>query len=100
MPRSFRRPSKEAEELAALKWNQAHPVGTPVTFWPMRNREGDGLKAVTTSEAWLASGDTAVIMLDKVRGYVALDHVALRESDAEAAVPGPAPAVTPSPAPE
>lgn len=61
-------------------WNAAHPVGTPIRFWP-GDREGAGRSSWTRSEAWLLGGHTAVVMVRGHSGCVALTHVEAVEAD-------------------
>jgi hypothetical protein len=52
-------------------WNVAHPVGTPVEY----TDGGDATKTITTSEAMIMGGTTAVIGLEGFAGYCHLDRV-------------------------
>lgn len=63
----------------AQEWNDAHPVGTPVRYWPGM-RTGIGRKGVTTSEAWAIGGHTAVVRIDTDSSCIALSHVEPAES--------------------
>ena len=57
----------------AAEWNEKHPIGTEVTFWPGA-REGDGRISKTRSSAWDVCGQPVVL----VKGYaggIALTHV-------------------------
>ncbi|GHJ11191.1 hypothetical protein TPA0907_55580 [Micromonospora humidisoli] len=59
---------------AARAFNDRHPIGTPVRYWP-GVREGDGRTARTRTQAQLLSGHTAVVWLDGVSGCIALTHI-------------------------
>jgi hypothetical protein len=57
-------------------WNAAHPVGTPVTYWP-GFREGEGRRGRTRTEAFTTAGKDAepVVFIEGMAGWVALTHV-------------------------
>lgn len=55
-------------------FNKLHPVGTAVLVWKGL-KDGDGQRTVTTSEAQLLSGHTAVVWVKDVSGCIALSHV-------------------------
>lgn len=60
--------------MSVEEFNAAHPIGTPVTFWPGA-REGAGTASTTRSKAFtLGSGD-AVVMVEGYPGGIALTHV-------------------------
>jgi hypothetical protein len=60
------------------EWNAAHPVGTPVLFWP-GHRDGPlaepGRRSQTRSAAWVMPCDEAVVLVDGYSGGIALTHV-------------------------
>lgn len=60
-------------------WSEAHPVGTPVTFWPGA-KQGEGRPATVSSAAWMLGGHTAVVKLEGYAGCVALTHIERREA--------------------
>lgn len=60
----------------ATDFNAAHPVGTPVRYWPWF-REGDGIESVTRTPAWLLGHGEAVVSVDGHAGGIALTHVAI-----------------------
>lgn len=63
--------------MTADEWNAAHPVGTPVRFWPvMPKREGEAVDTVTRSEAWTSS--RAIVLVKGIAGGVALSHLEVR----------------------
>lgn len=62
-----------AEEHMRDQWNELHPPGTPVRYWPGL-RSGPGREGVTTSRAWLISGHASV-KVDTYTGGIALSHV-------------------------
>lgn len=60
--------------MTADEWNAAHPVGTPVRFWPvMPPREGEAVDTVTRSEAWELG--RSVVLVKGIAGGVALSHL-------------------------
>jgi hypothetical protein len=64
--------STQREHVA--RWNDAHPVGTPVRYWT-GDREGDGKTSVTRTVADLLDGHTAVVCVEGVASCIALSHV-------------------------
>ena len=75
----------EGGPVTATKWNAAHTVGTPVTYWPMA-RAGDGKPSRTRSEAWELGekpGDNVVVAVEDHAGGIAISHV---ECNADCAV--------------
>lgn len=68
------KPSPAAERRAVEAWNGVHPVGTEVVYWP-GVRAGCGIVGVTSTEAVLLGGHTAVVWLSGVSGCIALSHV-------------------------
>lgn len=71
----------EAEHTAAVKvtaWNEAHPIGTPVRYWP-GVKTGDGLVSRTRSAAWTLSmslGEAAaVVLVEDCAGCIWLAHI-------------------------
>ncbi len=69
------------EKARVDAFNAAHPIGTPVKFWPGL-REGDGLDSQTRSGAWLVGGHTPVVLIENYAGGIALTHVEPRQSTA------------------
>lgn len=59
-------------EVAA--WNAAHPVGTPVRFWPW-TRDGEGRPGRTRSVAWAPGGHTPMVLVEDYVGGILLSHV-------------------------
>jgi hypothetical protein len=55
-------------------WNEAHPIGTPVTYWSGA-RQGAGVPSSTRSEAQLDSAHQAVVWVEGHRSCIALSHV-------------------------
>jgi hypothetical protein len=64
-------------ERAVQRFNQDHPIGTPVTYWP-GVREGDGRASRTRTPAWLVSG-TPCVSVEGYPGGIALTHIEVRE---------------------
>lgn len=67
-----RQPSAAELELAVLRWNTAHAIGTPVTY---RRDDGGKVNGATRSPASILSGHTAVIWVTGIAGCVALERV-------------------------
>lgn len=76
---TLRRPPSRAKRLEQVNhFNAAAPIGTPVRFW-RGTREGEGLRGITRSDAWLLSGETPVVMVEGCSGAIALTHVEVIE---------------------
>lgn len=63
-----------AEGRAVEKWNDTYCVGQLVEYWSFV-REGEGVRAVTITKAYLLSGHTAVVCVSGKSGCIALTHV-------------------------
>ncbi len=61
---------------AVEKWNQQHPIGTPVT---VRMDSGELRETATRSMAQML-GQSAVIWVDGIAGCYALERVAVRKA--------------------
>lgn len=73
--RGFMPGAPEADEVPAVDtWNQTHPVGTPVLYWPGA-RTGPGTVSRTRSEAWTLGHGAAVVAVEGYAGGIALTHV-------------------------
>jgi hypothetical protein len=59
---------------AVRAWNKAHPVGTPVVYWP-GFREVDGVWSNTRTPASVLGGHTAVVWVEGRGDCIALTHV-------------------------
>ena len=68
-PRDAAMPRMTAEEF-----NEQHPVGTPVRYWP-GVRRGEGRESVTRSIAWELSHGTPLVSVEGYAGGIALTHV-------------------------
>ena len=69
--------------MTASEWNDKHPVGTPVLFWPGL-RQGSGFQSRTRSAAWEMGDGTPVVKVVSRSGGIALTHVEpLAVTDAE-----------------
>jgi hypothetical protein len=77
----------EQAELATA-WNDKHPVGTPVRFWP-GGRIGPGRPSVTRSRAWTLGDGTAVVSVEDYAGGIALSHVEPADPLSGTAAPTP-----------
>lgn len=76
-----RRRSARRRQLAgahsAASWNAAHPVGSPVRYWPIWPPiEGVPPRDTTTrSEAWTLRDGSVVVLIEGVSGGVHLSHL-------------------------
>jgi hypothetical protein len=59
---------------AVAAFNEQHPVGTPVRYWP-GVRQGDGCESVTRTPAWLVGGHAPCVSVEGYPGGIALTHV-------------------------
>jgi len=57
----------------AQEFNDAHPVGTPVRFWP-GTREGEGPTSKTRTPAWYI-GPYPVVSVEGYAGGISLAHI-------------------------
>lgn len=62
-----------ASRSSVETFNQAHPIGTPVRYWP-GTRDGEGARSITRSPAWSISGH-AVVSVEGYAGGIALSHI-------------------------
>ena len=63
-------------------WNEAHPVGTSVRYWPIWPPH-EGLPPVDTrtrSEAWTLGDGSVVVMIEGKTGGVHLSHIEVNAS--------------------
>lgn len=68
-------PDQIASMRAAVDlWNQDHPEGTSVRYWPGVH-EGPGVESKTRSAAWVMPSGSAVVLVDGYAGGIALTHV-------------------------
>lgn len=75
------RESRERVARAAVeRWNDDHPIGTPVRYWP-GFREGDGRRGATRSTAFIAGkrDPEPVVFVEGYAGWIALSHVEVSE---------------------
>lgn len=63
-----------SKQAAADRFNDRHPVGTPVRYWPGA-RLGEGRESKTRTPAWLVGGHTACVSVEGYPGGIALTHV-------------------------
>lgn len=66
---------KTDPEAAARRWNAAYPIGTRVLAYPGVKEPGAGFVTETRSEAWVMGGHTAMVMVERHPGGIALSHV-------------------------
>lgn len=63
-------------QTTAAEFNAAHPVGTPVRYWPgTRSRTSRSFVSKTRSPAWTLYSGTPVVMVDGYAGGIALTHI-------------------------
>jgi hypothetical protein len=62
--------------MTSDQWNESHPVGTRVRYWPVLNDDGSFARAfpptetITRSEAWdLGSGHPVVLIKGRTGGF-------------------------------
>ena len=69
---------RRQKSISADRWNELHPIGTAVEYWP-GTRDGIPRIGQTRSSAWEVSGSAVVLVADDcgrpVPGGVALTHV-------------------------
>lgn len=65
-------PSIKHQEKLVRKWNEKHPVGTPVI---VTKDDGTEIKTMTVHEATLLGGHTAVAWLKDISGCYSLERV-------------------------
>lgn len=58
----------------ACAWNEANPIGTPVTAYPA-TRDDEGLVTRTRSLAWNLGHGEPVVQVEGYAGGISLDHV-------------------------
>ena len=69
-----------AATAAVLKWNEAHPIGTPVLYYPVLKEDGfPPVETITRSQAWIMPGQIAVVAVADKRGAVGLRNVKVRK---------------------
>lgn len=67
--------------MTADEFNVAHPVGTPVHYWPGL-RHGEGTVSRTRTPAWTIA-QTPVASVEGCPGGIALTHVELQAKTAQ-----------------
>ena len=67
--------------MTADQWNERVPIGTPVTYWPIRKNNGemlgDPVDTVTRTKAEERNGDV-VVWLEAKAGFVRVCHLTPR----------------------
>jgi len=66
------KPDYKYQEKLVREWNEKHPVGTPVI---VRKDDQTEIRTVTTHEATMLGGHTAVAWLKDISGCYSLDRV-------------------------
>lgn len=72
--------SKKAQRKAAKQWNQRHPVGVQVNYWPGL-RVGAPLRSKTITRAAVDAAGRAVVWVKGYGSSVALTHIEARNRD-------------------
>jgi hypothetical protein len=66
-----------ADPTSAAAWNESHPVGTRVRYWPVVDQP-ECFDATTRTPAWAVFDGTAWVVLVSIEGFtggVALSHI-------------------------
>ncbi|GAA1887583.1 hypothetical protein GCM10009837_06630 [Streptomyces durmitorensis] len=79
--RVARAEAQNAAYRRVVRWNAAHPIGTPVTAYP-GSRQGQGIDTATCSEAMVLGGHSAIVIVDGISGGIALSHIDIRTGGA------------------
>jgi hypothetical protein len=60
-------------------WNAAHPVGTPVRYWPVYPpiESVPPFDTMTRSEAWMLGDGSVVVAVEGKSGGMCLSHIEL-----------------------
>lgn len=62
--------------MTADEWNERHPIGTAVRYWPLLNpRGGAPFDSRTRSEAWGLGHGQPVVLIEGRSGGMCLDHL-------------------------
>ncbi len=62
-----------------------HPIGTPVTYWPLLKKgrlSGTPRETATRSEPWRLGHGEEVVALDGISGGISVKHLVLRQAEA------------------
>lgn len=60
--------------MRATEWNDKHPVGTKVKYYPIKGVD-DFRETETRSKAWELGHGASVVMIKGLAGGVSLDHI-------------------------
>ncbi len=70
--------NRESHAMTALQWNARYGADVPVTYYPIRLADGrlggNPVRTRTHGLAFTANNGLAVVFLDNISGYVAVDH--------------------------
>ena len=80
MSKKSKSPKKGDPFAQAAEWNHAHPVGTPVRYWP-GPKEGPGIESMTRSVAWVVGDHEALVQVEGRAGGIALTHIEVLSGD-------------------
>lgn len=70
-----RPPSLAQLNKTVADFNAAHPVGTAVIYTSVLDDPKTAKITKTRTEAWVASGHSAVVMVEGISGWVLCGHV-------------------------
>lgn len=75
-------PREQSPQAAADEWNDAHPIGTPVWYWPGLREDGiEAEHSTTRTAASVLGGHTAVVWVEGRGDCIALTHVEASEQE-------------------
>lgn len=74
IPQNPREAASRAVESCEA-WNRLYPVGTRVRVYRLRGDESGAIDTVTTSQAWVMAGHSAMISVRGLTGGYCLTHV-------------------------
>jgi hypothetical protein len=77
----IQRPTPSPQETADA-FTAAHPIGTPVLFWP-GERRGPGRRSAIRTPAWVLGHGAVVVSVDGYSGGINLTHVQVTEEGAD-----------------
>ena len=73
-------PSLEILTEIAKRWNERHPIGTPVTRYRLIDPLEDPMETRTRSIAWVVGGHSVLVSVEGVSGGVLLDSVTVKQA--------------------
>lgn len=71
--------------MTAKAWNETHPVGTRVRYWPLPPAsKAASVDTKTRSEAWTLTSGHVVVLVAGISGCVSLSHLEVIDTAEEA----------------